>query len=71
MLAEQRASGFLNVQENHYVVAVDVELEGVVCKYVVVAEATLDALKPERGMHREQAIFLELRCGHGRQAGAG
>lgn len=49
---------------------VDIELEGVVGKHVVVPEAALYALQSECGMHREQAIFVELER-DGRQSGAG
>lgn len=54
------------MQEDHDVVSVNVKLKGVVGKDVVVAQATLDALQLEGGMHREQAVPVELE-GDGRQ----
>lgn len=60
----------LYVEEDHDVVSVDVKLKGVVGEDIVVAETPLDALQLEGGMHREQAILVEL-DGDGRQRGGG
>lgn len=62
-------TSLLNVQENHDIVTIDVELEGIVGKHIVVTKAPLNALQSKGRMHREQAIFVEFN-GDGRQAGA-
>lgn len=49
---------------------IDVKLEGIIGKHIVVTKAPLNTLQSKSRMYREQAIFVEF-DGDGRQTGAG
>lgn len=56
------------MQEHHDIVSINIKLEGVVGKNIVVAQVALDALQLEGRVYRQQAVPVEL-DGHGRQTG--
>lgn len=67
---QTQLTSLLNVQENDDIVTIDVKLEGIVGKHVVVTKAPLNTMQSKSRMYREQAIFVEF-DGDGRQTGPG
>lgn len=63
-------ASLLNMQENDDIVTIDIKLESIIGKHVVVTKASLNTLQSKSRMYREQAIFVEF-DGDGRQTGAG